>query len=956
MAHGSNQADREVRIALVLYGGVSLAVYENGVTRCFFDLVKRRGIFEIILDVLQAKATVDVVAGTSAGGINGLLLAAALESGAEFKSSADLWRRLGDFGDLLRPVSEAEEARSLLSGESYYGELVRAFEGICRMDDPAYESPGEMDVFITGTDLNGHAQRYRDGLGSEIEDKQHRVVFHLEHRPGRKSLGISREKIAVSASEQAALLGAIARITSSFPIAFPPFKLDDVKASPDIKAEIAKALDVTSGIAGIASHSLVDGGVLANKPFGPVLEAIFHRMPEGPVDRYLFYLEPDPEPRLDSARPREHTPLGVGIASLTTVPAHQSIGNDLDVLERHNARIRWLRDLQALIRRTWETANSRRTALSPAYANARIESVARSLVFEGDSAPSASDYPTDGARAALLASLTNELTKRMDGELRYLDPYDVTYQLRLAFRVLYDLYERAARDGGPELRTAMQRMGRVVITLKAVRDLMIRLRDRVVPRLFEAGQDALSARMLLDVFVEFLSVDGPQWKALVPQLRKACEPPRGVDHEEVPFLSTTDLTNAVQEAKAAIEAVSLIPSSADRADFSESDSILSLLEQASEGILRACGLTTLMDELRAVDWALYPLEFASGVYSLDEIRFVRISPDDAQVGHSHGDPHEKIAGDELAHFSAFLRREWRSNDILQGRLDGICQIISTLMVDESLARVLGNRTSSAAICDPNRLAKVLPCAQHAQRARVTECWQRLQDSWEGAKQPVIADWNDDIRSQARGVREALIVAAQEDAFQEELPGILADLRFQETRFGIARTKSATSETAVELTEVEAASAAVEDVARLNAAGQAWQRFREMRLGAQHIAGPSGRLPNSIIGEYASLAYLHLWGMLQGSVSRTAKMLLNRRTVRLLLRTPVALLYRMLFLARRDRVTAALAFGLGLGLLLGAGSLAIWYKHWGAVAFCVLLVILIAMLGIRFEPRSQPHAK
>lgn len=35
-----NEHMREVHIALVLYGGVSLAIYENGVTRCFYDLVK----------------------------------------------------------------------------------------------------------------------------------------------------------------------------------------------------------------------------------------------------------------------------------------------------------------------------------------------------------------------------------------------------------------------------------------------------------------------------------------------------------------------------------------------------------------------------------------------------------------------------------------------------------------------------------------------------------------------------------------------------------------------------------------------------------------------------------------------------------------------------------------------------------------------------------------------------
>jgi len=62
-----DQAEREVRIALVLYGGVSLAIYENGVARCFHELVLGRGVFRVVLRLLRAHANVDVIAGTSAG-------------------------------------------------------------------------------------------------------------------------------------------------------------------------------------------------------------------------------------------------------------------------------------------------------------------------------------------------------------------------------------------------------------------------------------------------------------------------------------------------------------------------------------------------------------------------------------------------------------------------------------------------------------------------------------------------------------------------------------------------------------------------------------------------------------------------------------------------------------------------------------------------------------------------
>ena len=89
-----------------------------------------------------------------------------------------------------------------------------------------------------------------------------------------------------------------------------------------------------------------------------------------------------------------------------------------------------------------------------------------------------------------------------------------------------------------------------------------------------------------------------------------------------------------------------------------------------------------------IDRELYPTEFVGGIYELDEIEFVRVSPMDAKKGLSKRPGPDKVAGDKLAHFSAFLRRDWRSNDILQGRVDGACLIIESLLTDEALERAL----------------------------------------------------------------------------------------------------------------------------------------------------------------------------------------------------------------------------------------------------------------------------
>ncbi len=81
---------REVRLGLVLYGGVSLAIYMNGIANEFFNVVRGRGIYGLIKALTDSDVVVDIVSGASAGGINGLFLAYALCNETEFGAFADL--------------------------------------------------------------------------------------------------------------------------------------------------------------------------------------------------------------------------------------------------------------------------------------------------------------------------------------------------------------------------------------------------------------------------------------------------------------------------------------------------------------------------------------------------------------------------------------------------------------------------------------------------------------------------------------------------------------------------------------------------------------------------------------------------------------------------------------------------------------------------------------------------
>jgi Protein of unknown function (DUF3376) len=95
------------------------------------------------------------------------------------------------------------------------------------------------------------------------------------------------------------------------------------------------------------------------------------------------------------------------------------------------------------------------------------------------------------------------------------------------------------------------------------------------------------------------------------------------------------------------------------------------------------------------DLLLYPIQALSEIAELDTIEVIRISPADttafndedaAQALKSRKDPVQHLKGVGLAHFGAFLRRSYRENDLLWGRLDGVERLFGILA---SVARESG---------------------------------------------------------------------------------------------------------------------------------------------------------------------------------------------------------------------------------------------------------------------------
>jgi patatin-like phospholipase len=140
----------ELRIAVVMTGGVSLAVWMGGVTLELSRLVRAEDrTYLKLLRLTRSRPRVDVISGTSAGGLNGALLATALVRGATVAGLRDLWLDLGALERLLRRARVADPP-SLLRGDDCFLPEIR--KAIGRLGGPGtHRDAVPMELIISGT-------------------------------------------------------------------------------------------------------------------------------------------------------------------------------------------------------------------------------------------------------------------------------------------------------------------------------------------------------------------------------------------------------------------------------------------------------------------------------------------------------------------------------------------------------------------------------------------------------------------------------------------------------------------------------------------------------------------------------------------------------------------------------------------------------------------------------------
>ena len=400
--------EKELRLALICYGGISLAVYMHGITKEVWRLARAsrayhdgrfctgsQEIYRQLLSRIETHAGLrltvfsDIIAGASAGGINGIFLAQAIATGQSLDPLTDLWLEAADVERLLDPQAKATrlsklwaiplamladrggeamesvdpdtraEVRRKLSsfvrsrwfeppfgGEVFTGLLLDALDAmaVSSHDAPLVPDEQPLDLFVTVTDYRGHPQRLRLNSPPEVVETEHRLTVGFSDRGGpHRHLGAAAE------------LAFAARATASFPGAFPPFsvgELDGVLKDRGVdwkgrNAFLARALPRHFAVNMAESAVLIDGSVLANAPFRPAMDALKNRSARREIDRRFVYIDPKPGIRSISVGGTKGSEspgfFSTILGALAEIPREQPIRDNLEALQGRSDRVERLR-------------------------------------------------------------------------------------------------------------------------------------------------------------------------------------------------------------------------------------------------------------------------------------------------------------------------------------------------------------------------------------------------------------------------------------------------------------------------------------------------------------------------------------------------------------------------------------------------------------------------------------
>lgn len=738
--------EKELRLALVCYGGISLAVYMHGISKEIWRLARAsaafhaneppatgsQGVYHALLEEIGAhsglrlRVLVDIIAGASAGGINGVFLGQAIATGQSLEPLTKLWldsadvealvdptqaprtrfskmwampltwvaaRRSGtSVEELVEPETRAEVHTKLshfirsrwfeppFGGELFTGLLLDALDAMAASErGPRLLPQGQpLDLFVTMTDFRGHPETLRLNSPPEVIETEHRLIASYGDR------GEPCDTLAHPAE-----LAYAARATSSFPGAFPPFTVAELDAVlrkrqvewPTRRAFLERTLPRHSAANAAESAVLIDGSVLANAPFKPAMDALRERPARREIDRRFVYIDPQPGVKIhfgdtDSATPGFFQTI---IGAISELPRQQPIRDNLDAIAEKSRRIEGMRAIVRGIRGEVEAA---------------VESLFDFTLFL--------DSPTPARLAAWRAKAQGAAAKGAGYS------YAAYGRLKLAGVVagIAQLLYQAGEEAGPERWQQIRRAVHAAVSRRGFDEMDSSFAGGASKetidflRTFDLGfrirRLRLLARRISELEVDHDNADlAPIRDAIYLSLADYLEGKRTEKHAHL--RKDVRLMNGDAEALLDKLALSLNLKGLDAATEVR---LAAALDGLARDIKRPILLTYL--GFPYYDVATLPLLQGEGLDEFDPIKVDRIAPDDARAIRTGGAA-ATLKGIQFNTFGAFFSRAYRENDYLWGRLHG-----AERMIDITVSTL-----DPATRLAPARVAEIKRAAFHA---------------------------------------------------------------------------------------------------------------------------------------------------------------------------------------------------------------------------------------------------
>lgn len=728
--------EKELRLALICYGGVSLAIYMHGITREVWHLVRASRHFQdgntqtsgsekIYLQLLAAiegrnkvklRVLSDIIAGSSAGGINAVFLSQAIVTGQSLEPLTDLWLQNADVETLIDPdarpfsrftkfwaipiawailrrrggaiermvsVEARDEVASKLSkfvrarwfrppfgGTGFSHLLFDAFDAMANTNKGPSLLPKNqpLDLFVTVTDFDGHDEMLRLNSPPQVTETEHRITLNFSSQTGPANY----------LAEIPALVLA-ARSTASFPGAFPPFsvrEMDDVVKARKVDwagrdAFLKRILPQQYDAGTAADTILIDGSILTNAPFNQAIDALRNRPAKREIDRRFVYIDPTPgypvvrlQRRIDNDdRPKPPGWFSVIFGATSNIPREQPIRDSLDKIQGRTERILRMQtvinSLHGDIERSIEEMLGKTWFLSKPTPE-RIEkwratANKKAAAAAGYSYPAYGQLKIVGVVEDIIATAWRAANESNYGHLQ---------QLRDA--IWGEVHRR-----GLDALSGSKRIGATAGSIQFFREHDIRFRIRRLRFL---------ARRLLDGQQRGGPMHGPNsqpdleamhdciYNCLALYLERETSGWMGPE-----FADTVQ--NGISSPAAIIDMLALKRDliNVDRAADQQLCAAIAALDPDTQ---RHMLLGYLGYPL--YDIATLPLLQGEGFDEFDPVKVDRISPDDANTIRAGG-AGATLKGIEFNNFGAFFSRAYRENDYLWGRLHGADRLIDIVI-------------------------------------------------------------------------------------------------------------------------------------------------------------------------------------------------------------------------------------------------------------------------------------